>query len=888
MRWAGVVGLVLLFGCRGGTPAQGDAGTWADVDSGLPDGAGGTDGSSGDASAPPADAGVPDAGEPSDAGGPLNDAGTPDGGGADGGVPDGGATDGGTTPRWPPPRLGYVNPIPAENARAGDANWRAGFTNPFAKQIEAYADRVSASAGETVRLMVRSDSSRTASWALLRLGWYGGAGARVLTSGTTQVSAQPACLTEKGTGLVHCAWTPTFAVTIPRDAVSGLFLVRIVRSDNIGVLIPVAVKDQRPADLFFQSSVTTAQAYNDWGGESLYEDSNGITTGFAVMVSFDRPYTGSGSGQVLSYEALMARFLERYGYDVSYTTNLDVAREGVSALLQRGAFLSVGHDEYWPTEERPAVQAARDQGVPLYFFGANPAYWKVRLSSPGVDGNARIITCYKQHPSADPFYGTAQQTGRYRDPPINQPEEALTGTMYESWLLFGQPWAVTNAAHPMYAGTGLRDGDKIPQLVGYEYDRPFGGGTPSPITVVAHSPLVDAEGKPGYSEATIYTSPAFVFGAGTIYWARGLDEALRDPRVERMTANLLQLGLSLPVPDPLMNVSVTGMTGANPAWASSVGTVATGMPGPAGVAQLPDGSLVVADPRVDRIWRVDASGAVAPYAGDGNPDGTRYDNVPGLQARFFGPTAVIADAAGNVYVSDTHECVIRKIGNDANHTVSTAAGAMMSCATVDGIGSIARFNSPMGLAWQDPSHLLIADSMSQAIRVLDVTTRLVTTLAVTHWGDDADGPASSANFYFPTAVAAAPDGRVFFLASSMGKLKVIGTDAARTITTLVAGGLGFADGSGSSAQMEPQAGLLWNNGSLLVSDSANQRLRLVTPGSNAAATRVQTWAGSGQVGADDGPAAKASFQVPLGIARGSGGWFYVVDGAAGTVRIVRP
>src|SRR5207302_8547054 len=126
-------------------------------------------------------------------------------------------------------------------------------------------------AGDAVRLMVRSDAARSASWTLYRIGWYGGAGARALATGTATVGNQPACPEDKTTGLVSCPWTPTFTVNVPRDVVSGLFLVRIVRSDNIGILVPLIVKDQRPADLYFQSSVTTWQAYNDWQGEDPYD-----------------------------------------------------------------------------------------------------------------------------------------------------------------------------------------------------------------------------------------------------------------------------------------------------------------------------------------------------------------------------------------------------------------------------------------------------------------------------------------------------------------------------------------------------------------------------------------------------------------------------------------
>ena len=827
--------------------------------------------------------------------------GDPDGGGhnilTDGGPTDGGPTDGGppdagppTHPKWPPPRPNYVNPIPGENQKAGDPSWNRGFTRPNSGQLAAYADRVSAKAGQTVSLMVNAAARGCgANWTLYRVGWYGGAGARAMASGSSPINPQPACPTDPITGLVRCSWSPTFSVQIPPDAVSGLYLVRVIDDrDRYGVLIPVVVKDDRPADLLMNSAVLTAQAYNHWGGTGLYYPPGA----FAVQVSFDRPYdSDAGSGQMLRYEAAMARFLERNGYDVTYTTNLDIAREGVATVFPRGAYLSVGHDEYWPGEQRDAVDAARDAGMPVYFFGANAGYWKVRLSDPGMDGNARVVTCYKRAPEKDPLAGTPRQTGRFRDDPINRSEEQLVGTMYESWMLFGQSWTVVEGAHAMYEGTGLGTGDTIPQLVGDEYDRTFGLDTPAPVDVVARSPLVDAEGRPGIGETTLYTAPsgALVFGAATIFWAKGLDGPMRDARVERMTANLLQLGMNLPVPAGLRSVSGPAVPPPDGQWATSVRTVATGMPGPAGVAQLANGTFVVADPRAHRIWQVDAGGRVSPFAGDGNPTGNpRFDNVPGLSARFFGPTAVLPDAAGNVYVADTHNCVIRKIGNDVNRTVTTVAGAFMAEGSTDGIGAAARFAYPMGMAWLDATHIVIADSANMAIRVLDVTTRAVTTLAVAHSFDEEDGPAASATFYWPTAVAVAPDGRVFFVASYTGTLKVIGTDASRTITTLVAGGHGFADGPGTGARLQNQGGLLWFNGALIVADPGNQRLRWVVPGATAGSTIVKSWAGNGVSGTGDGTGSSATFQVPLGLWRGNDGNVYVVDGTAGSLRAVKP
>jgi hypothetical protein len=864
MQWWGAAVVAFAFACQQGR---------SPVDGGDP--------------ALKTDAGVTDGGEP-DAGPDTGPDAGPDAGPDEG--PDAGPDAAPPVhPLWPPARSGYVNPIPAENQQAGDRTWNQ-ISRPRNGEVEAYADRVSAKAGETVQLMVRADHAGSfLSWTLYRIGWYGGAGARSMARGNAEADPQSACTTDPTTKLVRCSWPPTFSVTLPTSAVSGLYVIRIARKDNIGVLIPLVVKDERMADLLMESAVLTAQAYNQWGGTGLYWPPGA----FATQVSFDRPYdSGSGSGQMLFYEALMARFLERYGYDVTYTTNLDVAREGTATLFKRGAFISAGHDEYWAGEQRDAVEAARDAGMPIYFFGANAGYWKVRLSGPGPDGNARVVTCYKRSPEKDPLAGTAQQTGRFRDDPIQRPEEELVGTMYESWMLFGQSWAVRDATHPMYEGTGLRQGDAIPQLVGNEYDRTFELDAPSSVKVVARSPVVDAEGKPGFGESTVYTAPsgALVFGAATIYWPNGLDGPLRDARIERITANLLQLGLKLPVPDALRSVSGPTSTAPEGAWATSVRTVASGISGPAGVAQLPDGTFVIADARAHRIWQTDGSGTVWAFAGSGHPSGSpSYDNVPGLSARFFGPTAVLPDEAGNVYVADTHNDVIRMVANDANRTVTTVAGAFMSEGVQDGIGGAARFGFPMGMAWLDATHIVIADSANNAIRLLDVTTRAVTTLAVTHWASvDVDGPAAGATFSRPTSVAVAPDGRVFFVASYAGTIKVIGTDISRTISTLVAGGQGFRDGPGTGARLSPQMGLLWFNDGLIVSDPGNQRLRWVSPGATAGSTIVKTWAGSGVSGSDDGTGSTSSFQTPLGLWLGKDGDIYVADGTAGTLRAVTP
>jgi hypothetical protein len=381
--------------------------------------------------------------------------------------------------------------------------------------VELYADRVSTTAGKPVQVMVSVYDPGTAqkpgpiahavAWTLYRVGWYGGSGARQILGGTVpSVSQQADCPMQAVTGLIRCTWTPTFSFTLPQDAISGTYLVKALRDDGWVSFTPLIVTDSRPADLLFQASVTTWQAYNDWGGESLYKDSSGaLPPGqkFAVQVSFERPYAGQrGLSDAAHLQVPFARFMERNGYDVSYTTNLDVAKEGAAGLQSRGMFLSIGHDEYWAGEERAAADEALAAGVPMAFFGANPAYWKVRLEGALDPESAPLVTCYKNRPQDDPNGPGA--TGMFRSAAIGQPESELVGVMYDGYQLVLFPWVVADASSWLFAGTGVEDGDSFHGLIGNEFDRRFDGLEPAGVALHARSPVVDAPWSSGPGPST--------------------------------------------------------------------------------------------------------------------------------------------------------------------------------------------------------------------------------------------------------------------------------------------------------------------------------------------------------------------------------------------------
>ena len=250
------------------------------------------------------------------------------------------------------------------------------------REIEGYASATSVAAGGTIRLFVNTASPRFAI-DVYRLGWYGGKGGRLVTStverdGRVQVVPPP-----DADGLVECAWTDPYELAIPADWVTGIYLAKLTTKDTAKQsYIPFVVRDDvRAATYLVQSSVTTFQAYNNWGGKSLY-DFNSTGEARASRVSFLRPYAlglnpqaaaGIGAGELITnlqgaaqtgpmgWEYPMVRFLEREGFDVSYATNVDVHRDA-GLVAKHPVFVSMGHDEYWSYRMRDHVEYARDHG----------------------------------------------------------------------------------------------------------------------------------------------------------------------------------------------------------------------------------------------------------------------------------------------------------------------------------------------------------------------------------------------------------------------------------------------------------------------------------------------------------------------------------------------
>jgi hypothetical protein len=443
--------------------------------------------------------------------------------------------------------------VAAENQRAGTAAWRI----PTAKLggIEGYADHVSAQCGDVVRLYV-STSAPYFRVVAYRMGYYQGLGARQIWqsgphAGFSQSTPQPTSTTNT----IEANWRPSVAFTVDGSWPPGDYLLRLISSDNTSEhYIPLTVRDDlSTSSLILQNDVSTWQAYNDWGGYSLYHGVNGFADRSRI-VSYDRPYRyasqssgGQGDGEFLLYDYPLVRFVEELGLDVSYWTDIDL-HERPGLVLNHRALITMSHDEYWSTQMRSGVETALARGINLAFFGADAVQWVTRFQSSPL-GPDREQIVYKSA-SEDPLTGRddANVSVRFRDPPVSDPQSKLIGEQSDCSAV-NADMVITDASHWIFAGSGLTDGSVLPKMVGYESDRIDGYPHPGDLQTLASSPFLCGS-RSWSSNMTYYTAPsgAGVVATGTISWLCVLTASCKQisgnagnqPVVRQVTKNILE------------------------------------------------------------------------------------------------------------------------------------------------------------------------------------------------------------------------------------------------------------------------------------------------------------------------------------------------------------
>ena len=361
--------------------------------------------------------------------------------------------------------------------------------------------------------------------------------------------------------LRECTWEPCTTLTIPDDWTSGVYLAKLTAErEGLQSYIIWVVRDDRRCDFLMQTSDNTWNAYNRWPSQfSLYDDGKSVWYwGPDVKVGFDRPYgkycqifdapLSVGSGEFLLWEFPLAYWMEQHGYDVSYISNFDTHSDP-GGLTRAKGWLSVGHDEYWSLAMYENVKRAIGRGLNVAFLSGNSVCGVVPMLPSSAGRPGRVIT------RIGLFGGITDEAKGFPD--MNRlkehgpSESLLIGARSAYPVTGGGDWTCRKPDHWLFAGTGMKAGDGIPGLVGWESH-----GDPAKLEgleVVASGPTTNGSVKGEYA-ATVYPGPRgnVVFNASTCWWADGLSEPpgyVRpsvyatpkgpDPRARQITANLL-------------------------------------------------------------------------------------------------------------------------------------------------------------------------------------------------------------------------------------------------------------------------------------------------------------------------------------------------------------
>ena len=484
------------------------------------------------------------------------------------------------------------NPIACENQLPGTPQsvWDVGSNDSY---IQGFADPFSVNVGGSINFKIQTAAS-SYSIDIYRMGYYGGDGARLIQSIPATAQNQPACNTNTVTGLVDCGnWSVSATWNVPATAVSGVYFAHIYTSGTTHEnQIPfVVTNNASTSNTVFMTSDETWQAYNDWGGYSLYTGNatgspwccGALNPGRATQVSYNRPFntryvnTG-GQDFFFSMEFPMIEFLEENGYDVSYVSEANVSAPGAASMLeQHKMLLNAGHSEYWDAGARANLTTARDAGVNVALFTGNTMWWKTRWANSQYGNEAyRTLITYKESldstqsdPSDPPTW-----TGAWRDPRFTssgddggQPENALTGQLWTvnccsyadqvpSQYSKLQIWKNTAVAN-LQAGQTYTMPD---ETLGYEWDsdvdngfRPAGEIDMSKTCENVTQALLTVNENIGpaneCNSLTLYkaASGALVFDAGTVQWAWGLnnnhdgDQNGTNPVMQQATVNLFAM-----------------------------------------------------------------------------------------------------------------------------------------------------------------------------------------------------------------------------------------------------------------------------------------------------------------------------------------------------------
>ncbi|TFF33315.1 DUF6443 domain-containing protein [Mucilaginibacter psychrotolerans] len=285
---------------------------------------------------------------------------------------------------------------------------------------------------------------------------------------------------------------------------------------------------------------------------------------------------------------------------------------------------------------------------------------------------------------------------------------------------------------------------------------------------------------------------------------------------------------------------------------------------PIGLVADQSGNIYVADRLNYRIRKITPSGIITTIAGSGVQGSA---NGTGTAASFGLPNSVAVDAAGNIFVADGFNNMIRKITTAG--VVTTFAGST-TAGYVNGTGTAARFNNPFGIAIDGSGNLYVAEAGNHTVRKI-TTAGVVTTWAGNGTAGFVNGNGSTARFNLPLSVATDSYGRVYVADGNNNAIRMI--DASGYVSTLAgSGSAGSANGYMAAATFNHPAGIAVDNAfNVYVGDEVSNKIRRISPDGN-----VITLSGTGTSGSSNGASTTSSFYYPCGVAVYNGN-VYVAD-----------
>src|SRR5215467_12925146 len=511
----------------------------------------------------------------------------------------GGSSRSSTSSTMPATSATAANPVQRENSRPGNPGWeipaRAGTV------ITGYASETSVAPGQSFHLHVAAPSGSRYRVLVYRLGWYRGVGGRLIMcvpgcrSSQAAIAQPPPTTADSVTGLFRAPWRVTDRVEIPADAVSGYYQAKLeivggAYADAVGsVALIVRQSPVAPASaVLVQVPVNTWEAYNRWGGKSLYQFG---TSMHAVEVSFDRPFDQQlFYNMVTKLELPWVRFLERNGIDVSYQTDVDTDRAPGSLLHHRLVF-AIGHDEYWTQRMRDAFNRALALSTNL-MFGSNSGEWRMRYAT----GRRTIVEW--RDPSIDPAHNRRLDNGFFRT--FGERECKLMGVEHR-WAaqrdLTAPPTSYTvvgPSSDPWLAAAGLAPGDVIPGVVGYEWDSFIPGCFAGQVVRLMTALIPGSNGARHSADMVRATAPSGgrVFATGTMELAWALDDLGGRPPSPRVVAFVKAALRDLTRPAPPAALTIRQSGG---------GREARGREGQSATGLIVSARLRAPDPRILRV-----------------------------------------------------------------------------------------------------------------------------------------------------------------------------------------------------------------------------------------------------------------------------------------------